>query len=116
MSHFMPAPCALCPFKTSVTPFLHPERAYDIAMVASNPYASFPCHKTTEFNDDDEDEYGEAGLVNRHKERECAGMLTMRANELGENSIPEGFVPSYGIVYGDAYDMEGAYEDEWDKS
>jgi hypothetical protein len=110
MSHFMKKPCQHCPFRRDVKPFLHPERAWEIASVAENPYSSFPCHKTTEHDEDGDESF----LVDRGSEKECAGMLTIRANELGEESLPEGFKPSFDLVYTDAYEMECTYEEAWE--
>jgi hypothetical protein len=106
MKHFMKSPCKHCPFRRDVKPFLHPERAYEIAIAAQNPYNSFPCHKTTE-----PDEDGEEMLVTQDS-KECAGFLTLRAQE-GER-IPEGFEPAWDLVYTDAFEMYQVYEDEWE--
>ena len=49
--------CAHCPFRVDVRPFLHPERAAEIAYSAHNRYSDFPCHKTVDYdNDSDEGE------------------------------------------------------------
>lgn len=111
MSHYRKKPCSQCPFRRDVKPFLHPERAEEIADAASNPYNSFPCHKTLEHGEDDEGSYTYAGA----ESQECAGFLTLRANELGEEShgIPDGFEPSYKLVYIDSWDMVGAYDEAW---
>ena len=109
MSSYMKKPCQHCPFRVDVKPYLHPERAYEIANVAENPYSSFPCHKTTSRNDD-------GYLTERDTEKECAGMLTMRANSLGEESLPEGFVPSFEQCYSEPYDMYQAYEEAEEES
>lgn len=108
MSDFMKSPCKHCPFRNDITPFLHPDRAYEIAAHASNPYNTFPCHKTTE----SDDESGECYATNESKE--CAGFLTIRARETSDG-IPEGFVPAWDIIYEDAWDMEDAYAQEWNK-
>ena len=60
-------------------------------------------HKTIE-HDDEEEGY------ETEKSKECAGMLTMRA-QVGEET-PEGFKPSYEICYIEPYDMIEAYEEE----
>ena len=106
MSDFIKKPCQHCPFKISVRPFLHPDRAYDIANSAGNPYSSFPCHKTTTQTEEDE---GYVVFIDRHKEQECAGFLTMRAN-LGDD-WPEGFEPDFEGVYESPEDMYYAYKD-----
>ena len=96
-------PCKDCPFRSDVTPFLHPERAEEIAYTSQNPYASFTCHKTLEFDEDGDSWAGEESL-------ECAGRLSLMAND--GYDVPEGFAAS-PLVYGDLYEMIDAYEEEW---
>ena len=110
--YFMKQPCKHCPFRNDVKPFLHPERAEEIAYSTQNPYNSFPCHKTTV----SDEEFGGDGseCVAIETTKECAGFLTMRA-QLGEDT-PEGFEPSYEICYIDPYEMIEAYEIEWNKT
>jgi len=110
MCDYMNQPCKHCPFRNDVTPFLHPDRASEIAYSALNPYNDFPCHKTTEYDDESED--GEMIVTNDSKT--CAGFLTLRAQNGG--NIPEGFEPSWEIIYVDEWDMIQAYEDEWNKT
>lgn len=107
----MPSPCKQCPFRTDVTPYLHPDRAAEIAYSAQNPYSSFPCHKTT-VNDE---EYGGEGLemIETNDSKQCAGFLTLRA-QMGEH-IPKGFVPAWELCYLDEWDMIEAYQEQWDK-
>lgn len=108
MSDYIKVPCKHCPFRVDVTPYLHPERAADIAYAAQNPYNSFSCHKTTEYSE--ETEYMEC----TNSSKECAGFLTLRAQD-GED-IPEGFEPSWELCYTSACEMIGAYEEEWNKT
>lgn len=105
---YMKEPCKHCPFRNDVTPFLHPDRAADLAYSAQNPYSDFPCHKTTE-PDEDGDE-----MLRTERSKECAGFLTLRA-QAGED-VPNGFVPSWDICYIDEFDMIQAYEHEWAKA
>lgn len=104
----MKQPCKHCPFRNDVKPFLHPRRAEELAYSTQNPYNSFPCHKTTEHDDESED--GEMRVTETSKE--CAGFLTMKAQN-GER-VPEGFEPAWEICYIDPYDMIQAYEDRDD--
>ena len=106
--YYMKTPCKDCPFRRDVRPFLHPDRAFDIASSASNPYNSFTCHKTLEHDDDHDD-----GFVGASS-KECAGFLTMRANETDEG-LPDGFEPSWELCYTDVFEMEYEYEQEWNK-
>jgi hypothetical protein len=108
MSEFCKKPCKHCPFRNDVKPFLHPDRAAEIAYAAENPYSSFPCHKTTEHDEDSED--GEMLVTENSKE--CAGFLTLRAQT--GLAVPEGFEPSWEICYTDSWEMIDAYEEEWE--
>lgn len=105
MNYFMKSPCAHCPFRIDVKPFLTPERGEELAYHATNPYNSFPCHKTTV----SDEEYGGDGSesVCTEKSKECAGFLTLQIQEGAP--IPKGFTPAYEIVYSDAWDMADAY-------
>ena len=108
--HFMKTPCKDCPFRIDKRPFLHPERAYEIASHASNPYNSFPCHKTTESVDVDD---GGTDRVCAEASKECAGFLTMRATE-SERGLPDGFEPSFKLVYESSHSMEHYYQEQED--
>lgn len=100
---FMPAPCKHCPFRRDVKPFLRAERAADLAYATQNPYSSFDCHKTLDYDTEEcEPEATERTLV-------CAGFLSMQLNETGEKA-PEGFEPS-DLAYADAWEMTAAYEE-----
>lgn len=107
MPDFIKKPCQHCPFRHDVKPFLTPARGEELATAACHPYHTFPCHKTTE-SDDDGDPVFSSG------EKQCAGFLTLKAAELEEEAVYEcsdGFVPSYDIVYDSADDMIDAYEE-----
>ena len=103
-AYFMKEPCANCPFRRDVRPFLRLERAEDLAYAATNPYSEFYCHKTLAHDDEDDETYvSNTSLI-------CAGFLSMQINESGMK-CPDGFSPSQ-IAYDDAYEMVAAYEDE----
>lgn len=110
MEEYMERPCKHCPFRNDITPYLHPKRAAEIAYATQNPYNSFPCHKTTEYDDDSED----GTMLITEDSKECAGFLTMRA-QAGEH-IPDGFIPAWKICYIDPYEMSDAYEDAWNEA
>jgi hypothetical protein len=112
MSEFIKKPCKSCPFRSDVTPYLHPERAAEIVYAAQNPYSDFPCHCTIEY-DGDEDILGNS-TGDFSKAKTCAGFLTLRA-QMGEKT-PDGFEPSWEVCYMDEIDMISAYEEEWDKN
>jgi hypothetical protein len=105
MSDFMKKPCEHCPYREDIKPFLHPERGSELAFAAQNRYQSFPCHKTTE----SDDEGMECQVVAHTKV--CAGFLSLQHNENGRTAYDEdGFEPS-PLVYETSYDMSDAYED-----
>lgn len=103
-NYFMKEPCAHCPYRRDVKPFLTPERGEELAYHATNPYNSFPCHKTTESDDESGDTYRTS------KSLECAGFMALQANET-DCSLPDGFIPS-DKVYGDTWEMIEAYQIE----
>jgi hypothetical protein len=104
---FMSKPCQHCPYRVDVKPFLTASRGMELAYAPQNPCNDFPCHKTTEH--DEEGDTGEMLVVESSKT--CAGFLTMMAAELGDDILPEGFEPSYDLVYSDAWEMSDAYEE-----
>lgn len=89
-----------------MTPFLTMDRATELAFAPRNIYSSFPCHKTTEYSDMTED------MEITHNSKECAGFLTLRATETYQG-IPDGFEPSWDLVYESDYDMISAYEEHY---
>jgi len=109
MCDFVKKPCKNCPFRNDVTPYLHPDRAADIAYSALNPYSDFLCHSTFEYDGGEDHQGRETGDFSNAKT--CAGFLTLRAQE-GER-VPGGFEPSFELCYTDNYEMVQAYEEEW---
>jgi hypothetical protein len=106
VSDYMKKPCQHCPFRRDVKPYLRTERAEELAYAATNPYNTFPCHKTTE---DDEEGDGSERLVTENT-KECAGFLTLMANECGKTMYDQdGFVPDFVGCYNEAYEMVEAY-------
>ena len=103
-------PCKNCPFRNDIRPYLHPERASELAYQASNPYSDFICHATIEY-EGGEDIQGRP-LGDYSKSKTCAGFLTLRA-QAGENT-PNGFEPSWDNCYIDEWDMITAHQDEWE--
>jgi len=45
-------PCAHCPFRSDIKPFLRQDRAEEIAETLLND-GTFTCHKTVDYDDDD---------------------------------------------------------------
>jgi hypothetical protein len=111
MEDFVKKPCKNCPFREDVTPYLHPERAAEIAYATHNKYSDFTCHSTIEYDGDEDWQGNSTGDFSRAKT--CAGFLTLRAQE-GED-VPEGFEPSWELCYTDSYSMIDAYDQQWEK-
>lgn len=107
MGEHMKKPCKHCPFRSDVTPFLHPDRADEISCAASNPYSEFHCHTTTEYDEDGDD------MVATGDSKICAGFLAMQINEAGIDAPDDFKFPSN--VYSDSYEMVEAYMIEWDR-
>jgi hypothetical protein len=106
MSDFMKTPCKDCPFRIDKKPFLHPNRATEIAYSAQNPYNSFSCHKTLGYDEDRD------GTCVTSESKECAGFMTLQACENGKH--PQDFIPSYELVYDSSLAMMQAYEKAWE--
>ena len=70
-------PCANCPFRTDIRPYLHPERVDEIeaALVRSE----FHCHKTVDYSSVEENDDGELDMDGRDStgEAHCAGALIL---------------------------------------
>lgn len=106
MKNVMPKPCAHCPFRRDVEPFLHPDHAADIAYSTQNRYSDFDCHKTIEHDE----ETGEGYSTNRSKT--CAGFYAMKINEGAIDEPPSYVWPDN--VYADMHEMTFAYDEAWE--
>lgn len=73
MKYTLTTPCAKCPFRTDVQPYLSPERVRQISR--SLVRGEFACHRTTEHDD----ETGEP--VETGGEIHCAGALILMEKE-----------------------------------
>ncbi len=104
-NYFCKKPCKHCPFRKDVKPFLTLDFAEELAYSTQNPYNYFPCHKTTEYNEDLDD------MEATNESLECAGFITMQIIENGEEYAPKGFTPDYDLIYDGAFDMIQAYEE-----
>lgn len=105
MCDFIKKPCIHCPYRADVKPFLTPERGEELAYLTCNPYNTFHCHKTLEYDEDSDETYsGQTSKV-------CAGFLTLQHNINGSTHYDhQGFEPSDN-VYCDEYEMAQAYLD-----
>lgn len=66
MTYDLTTPCANCPFRNDITPFIHPERCEEIL----NEEGTFRCHKTDD-----------------HNVQHCAGFLIIREKEDRPNQM-----------------------------
>jgi len=106
MSDFCKKPCANCPYRQDVKPFLHPQRGAELAYICQSKYSTFHCHKTLEHDDDNGDTY--AGK----NSKVCAGFLSLQHNERDETRYDDqGFKPSSN-VYESSLAMALAYRNQ----
>ena len=70
-------PCATCPFRTDVRPYLRPDRVDE--MEADLERGEFSCHKTVRYDSMREDDDGEPDFRTRDRrgEAHCAGALIL---------------------------------------
>lgn len=106
MADYMKKPCQHCPFRHDVKPFLRPKRGEELAYATQNPYNTFPCHKTTEYDEDCDD----GTMVETERSKACFGFLQLQINEAGVR-IPKGFVWSE-LIYEDPWAMTYAYNNQ----
>lgn len=102
----MMTPCAHCPFRSDITPFLRPERVDEIRR--SLVRAEFPCHKTTEHDDDGE------YVGPTREEIHCAGALIMK-EKLGESSQMMRIAERLGMYDPSKLDMGAPVFNDWDE-
>lgn len=73
MKYNLKTPCAHCPFRSDIRPFIRPERVEEIAY----GNAEFPCHKTLNYHTEDADGEG----VTTEDTQHCAGLLILLERE-----------------------------------
>jgi len=69
MKFDLKAPCAQCPFRTDVVPYLTPERAEEIVAGITEGDGAFVCHKTLKHVDGELQEHDDS--------KHCAGALIL---------------------------------------
>lgn len=92
-------PCANCPFRVDVPPYLRPERAQEIATSIANG-ATFACHKTTVCDDE-----GEGELVAAPTSQMCAGAMVAMAKSEQANQAMR-IAMRLGILDPDQLDLD----------
>lgn len=80
MDHKLKRPCAKCPFRTDVEPYLRAERVAEISEGLLRGQ-SFPCHETVNYDEEEHDEDGGTGqTLDSSGQAQCAGAEIMLAH------------------------------------
>jgi hypothetical protein len=102
----MTSPCALCPFRKDIRPYLTSARVREIER--SLERSEFPCHKTTQ-HDDDDGEY-----VPSSDEIHCAGALILMEKE-GRSSQMMRIAERFGMYDPRKLDMKAPIYESFDE-
>jgi hypothetical protein len=105
----MTTPCANCPFRKDIRPFLRAERVREIER--SLIRAEFPCHKTTE---DHEDEEGNPERIVTKDSIHCAGALILLEKE-GRSSQMMRIAQRLGLYDPEKLDMGAPIFESFDE-
>ncbi len=105
MKYTLKRPCADCPFRADIQPFLHPGRVEEIQDVLAVG-GTFACHKTVDYDKTDED--GEP--LPGKGEHFCAGALILMEKEYADNggcayNQQVRFAMRFGLFNPDTLDM-----------
>lgn len=92
------SPCADCPFRSDIRPYLSPARAQEIADDSCED-SNFYCHKTVDYSSED----GQGRVAN--KSRVCAGFLVTMEKE-GRANQPTRIAERLGIYDRSRLDMD----------
>ncbi len=71
------APCANCPFRNDIAPYLRVDRVEEILESIVDRDATFSCHKHNEFDENDE---GESVVIEGRDAQHCAGAMILLEN------------------------------------
>lgn len=99
----MKAPCAQCPFRTDIKPYLRKARIKEIR--AGLQRGEFPCHKTITSNDDDE-------RVQTADSKHCAGAMIL-LEKINEPSQMMRIAERLGLYDPAELDMAAPVYDSW---
>ncbi len=106
MKYTMLTPCVACPFRTDITPFLSgADRVRELEQAQDG---EFPCHKTTEL-DEDTDE-----LLNREHTVACAGRMVMSMNAYNGLGTIDALSARMGMFDPAALDLVAPVFADWD--
>jgi len=106
MNFNLKKPCKDCPFLIGRNFPLNRERREEIAESLTRYQGSFPCHKTTQFDDDSD-------LVNSDKTEHCAGAAIMLEKMQKPNQLMR-WMERIGAYDHKALDMESDVFDSAD--
>jgi hypothetical protein len=70
MKFYLKKPCANCPFRTDIKPFLTQSRAQEICTSLIDHQQTFPCHKTLDYSNHSRGKETD-------KTQHCAGSMIM---------------------------------------
>lgn len=105
MKYTLRTPCADCPFRTDIRPFLSGEdRVRELEQAQDG---EFPCHKTTELGEEDE-------LLNREDTVACAGRMIMSMNAYNGLGTIDALSARLGMFDPHALDLDAPVFDDWD--
>ncbi len=82
MRYDLRRPCANCPFRSDIKPFLTPDRVLDLQAEIESAGKTFICHKTVDYDCvSDEGDYAGSG-----SDQHCAGALILLEKEFNGRS------------------------------
>ena len=105
----MTTPCAHCPFRSDIEPYLVPARIREIER--SLVRSEFPCHKTTSHDDEDS---CDGTYTPKGGEIHCAGALILM-EKLGRSSQMSRIAERLGMYDPRALDMDAPVFDSFDE-
>ena len=108
MKYTMKTPCEACPFRNDITPFLSGEDR--VRELEQHQDGEFPCHKTTELDEDD----GET-LLNPNGTVACAGRMIMSWNAYGGFGQLDAMAARLGMFDPETLNYDAPVFEDWDE-
>ena len=116
MDYSLIRPCAKCPFRNDIPPFLREDRVWEIADSLVN--AEFPCHETVDYDDEqwynDDEEKGGSFFIPTGDEKHCAGALIL-LEKLEQPSQMMRICERFGSYDRNKLDMDSPVFDDFDE-
>jgi hypothetical protein len=102
-------PCPNCPFRTDIPGYLTAARAQEIIeALFADDWASFGCHETTEYVEDEETGLGDRQCVD--STQHCAGSLILLL-KLGRPNVATRMAAAMGLIDLDAIETAAPVAD-----